>query len=159
MPIYMKLDGLLGDATEAAHVNMIEVFSWSWRESKQISMGTSTSRTAGAVQMSDVEITLLANKTSPELFLACASGRVFKTAELFLANLDNAGKMVDYMRVLLTNAMISSYSVSSGGDRPMESLSLNFTKIEISYQPTDPKTNTLMAAIRAGWDLAMAKAV
>jgi type VI secretion system secreted protein Hcp len=35
--------------------------------------------------------------------------------------------------------MISSYSASSGGDRPSESFSLNFTKIEYKYTPFDDK--------------------
>ena len=34
------------------------------------------------------------------------------------------------MQLVLTNCMISGYSASSGGDRPTESLSLNFTKVE-----------------------------
>ena len=34
-----------------------------------------------------------------------------------------------YLSIELENAMISNYSVSSGGDRPTESLALNFTKI------------------------------
>jgi type VI secretion system secreted protein Hcp len=39
----------------------------------------------------------------------------------------------------LENAMIASYSASSGGDRPMESFSINFTKIEYKYTPFDDK--------------------
>jgi type VI secretion system secreted protein Hcp len=35
--------------------------------------------------------------------------------------------------------MISSFSVSSGGDKPTESCSLNFTKIEYKYVSTDEK--------------------
>ncbi len=34
--------------------------------------------------------------------------------------------------------MISSYSVSSGGDRPMEALTLNFTKMEYKPIPGTP---------------------
>jgi type VI secretion system secreted protein Hcp len=43
------------------------------------------------------------------------------------------------MEITLENTLISSYSMSSGGDRPMESLSLNFTKIEFKAIPYDEK--------------------
>jgi type VI secretion system secreted protein Hcp len=33
--------------------------------------------------------------------------------------------------------IIDGYSVSSGGDRPSESISMNFTKIEYKYTPFD----------------------
>jgi type VI secretion system secreted protein Hcp len=39
----------------------------------------------------------------------------------------------EFLRYILTNTAVSGYSVSTGGDRPSESLSLNFTKIEIKY--------------------------
>jgi type VI secretion system secreted protein Hcp len=45
--------------------------------------------------------------------------------------------MVPYLTLTLTNNMISGYSISSGGDRPMESLTLNFTKIEYKNIPRD----------------------
>jgi type VI secretion system secreted protein Hcp len=47
--------------------------------------------------------------------------------------------------------MISGYSVSSGGDRPMESLSLNFTKIELKMPSAAEKQGAVT------YDLATAK--
>jgi type VI secretion system secreted protein Hcp len=40
------------------------------------------------------------------------------------------GKLEVYLTVTMNNTMISGHSFSSGGDRPTESLSLNFTKVE-----------------------------
>jgi type VI secretion system secreted protein Hcp len=37
----------------------------------------------------------------------------------------------------LEEAIVSSYSASSGGDRPSESFSLNFTKISYQYDKFD----------------------
>ncbi len=37
----------------------------------------------------------------------------------------------------LTDCGVSSYSLSSGGDNPMESLSLNFVKIMVTPTPLD----------------------
>jgi type VI secretion system secreted protein Hcp len=48
-----------------------------------------------------------------------------------------ADKLEIYLTVKLTNCLVSGYSMSSGGDRPSESLSINFTKIEYTYQGYD----------------------
>ena len=40
------------------------------------------------------------------------------------------GQMEVYLTLITNNTMISGYSLSSGGDRPSESLSFNFTKVE-----------------------------
>jgi type VI secretion system secreted protein Hcp len=40
---------------------------------------------------------------------------------------------------VLDGTLISGYSISSGGDRPSESLSLNFTKIDSEYLNIDAK--------------------
>jgi type VI protein secretion system component Hcp len=42
--------------------------------------------------------------------------------------------------IVLQDAMISSYSQSSGGDQPVESFSLNFTKITYDVAATSPDT-------------------
>ena len=43
----------------------------------------------------------------------------------------NKDKTDVYLKIELENVMISGYSTSSGGDRPTESISFNFTKITV----------------------------
>jgi len=43
------------------------------------------------------------------------------------------GQMEVYLTLITNNTMISGYSLSSGGDRPSESLSFNFTKVEFKH--------------------------
>lgn len=43
------------------------------------------------------------------------------------------GQMEVYLTLITNNTMISGYSLSSGGDRPNESLSFNFTKVEFKH--------------------------
>ncbi|MDF2867612.1 MAG: Hcp1 family type secretion system effector, partial [Gammaproteobacteria bacterium] len=46
-----------------------------------------------------------------------------------------------YLKYELTNGLLSNYSVSSDGESPpFESLSLNFTKIEMNYIDYDSTT-------------------
>ena len=56
----------------------------------------------------------------------------------------------------LTNALISGYSLSSGGDRPSESISINFTKIEYKHIPYDDK-NKAGTPVTVSYDLSTTK--
>jgi type VI secretion system secreted protein Hcp len=47
--------------------------------------------------------------------------------------------------------MVSGYSVSSSGDTPEESLSLNFTKIEMKYIPSG-EANDAGSPVIASYD-------
>ncbi len=69
-----------------------------------------------------------------------------------------ADKSFTYYKVELENVLVSSYSLSSGGDRPSESISLNFSKIIVSYIPIDD-TGKPGAPITTGYDLATGKKV
>jgi type VI secretion system secreted protein Hcp len=54
---------------------------------------------------------------------------------------------------------VTSYQTGgSAGDLPTESISLNFTKIEIKYSPTKAD-GSLDAPVTAGWDLKANKRV
>lgn len=67
------------------------------------------------------------DKTSPQLMKACASGEHFSGAEVELVE---NGRTVRYK---MSDVIISLVSkASSGGDRPMESVSFTYQKIEMT---------------------------
>ena len=87
---------------------------------------------AGKASVNDISVIKTVDSSSPKLSLACASGKHFSNATIFLRK---AGKV--YLRYSLTDAMISSYQTGGHGNGtsgvPVESLSLNFTKLQIQY--------------------------
>ncbi|HEX8879793.1 MAG TPA: type VI secretion system tube protein Hcp, partial [Candidatus Acidoferrum sp.] len=64
------------------------------------------------------------DKASPKLYQACASGKHFPSAVV----------EVGAHQFRLFDVVIASVAKSSGGDRPTEQLTLNFTKIEVVNQ-------------------------
>jgi type VI secretion system secreted protein Hcp len=66
------------------------------------------------------------------------------------------GKFTSYVEYEFENTLISGYSLSSGGDKPSESISFNFTKIQVKYTPTD-KTGAQGTPVTAAYDIALAK--
>jgi type VI secretion system Hcp family effector len=107
----------------------LQIYSWSF--------GTGTSATgggggAGKSPVHEIVITKTQDASSPKLSKACATGEHFKTVVLSVrkAGGGGGGAGSTFLTIKLTDVTISSYQLSSGGDRPTESLTLNFTKIE-----------------------------
>jgi type VI protein secretion system component Hcp len=99
----------------------IEVSSFSWGVGRGIGspMGGSANREASAPSVSEITFTV---KPDKGLMLACASGEHIKTAILTTST----------HKIVLNDVLVSSCR-SSGGDRPMETVSFTFQKIEWTY--------------------------
>jgi type VI secretion system secreted protein Hcp len=134
---FLKLDGINGESRDARHEKWIELQSWSWGEANA-GGGTSAGGGAGKVSYQDMSFTARLNAASPLLMLACATGQHIQKATLSCRKA--GGKEVEYLQINLTDCLVSSYEpggTANGSpkvdDRPVESLSLNFTKIEMVY--------------------------
>ncbi len=79
-----------------------------------------------------------------EIFFTKASGK------------DKAGNDV-YLTITLEDVFFSGWSLSSGGDTPSESVSLNYAKVKTNYMKSDA-AGQLSQGTLAGWDLATNKA-
>lgn len=156
MAIYLKIDGIKGNVEAAGHENWIDCSSMQWGVGRGISasVGTAKDREASQPSISEVVVTKLMDQASPYLFTEACVGKS-KKAEIHLVKTD-AGKLESYMEYTLENVLISGYSVSSGGDRPTESISLSFTKVEMKYIPWK-KDHTKDSPIPAGYDMASGK--
>ncbi len=121
--------------------------SFSWGESNTTVGGIGV----GKVQMQDFHFTKLVDKASPKLFLAVASGQHFKNTVLTCRNSSDPPQ--EYLRWTFTDVLMSAFQHGGNGtERPTESLSLNFAKIEFQYRPQNPD-GSLGTAVKEGWDL------
>jgi type VI secretion system secreted protein Hcp len=112
-------------------------------------------RESSHASVSEIVITKTTDSASPKLFTESASGAKGKKVEIHFVSTGDPG--LTYLQYTLDDTLISGYSVSSGGDRPSESISLNFTKVEFKMTPYDD-TNTAGTPITVNYDLATAKA-
>jgi hypothetical protein len=88
---------------------------------------STTGAGAGKVAFKEFSITKTQDSASSKLFQACVTGQHYKSATLYIRK-SGGTQAITYD---LTNVLISSFQTTSGGERPVESLSLNFTKIEL----------------------------
>jgi type VI secretion system secreted protein Hcp len=91
------------------------------------------------------------SKASPKLFLACATGQHFKEATLVGRK---AGKgQQDFMTWTFSDVLGSSLQTgdSAGSDHPLDNVSLNVSKAQISYN-AQKADGSLDTPITAGFD-------
>ncbi len=145
MAIYLscgKQAGLEGIATDA----LVKDKGASECNSFQFGVGLGVSISKGGVEKSSAslsEITLSKNfdSMSPALFINCCLGTTINKVEIdFSGTAGDAAKgSVIYLTYELTNAIITGHSISSGGDKPSESISFAYETIVMTYN-TPPKT-------------------
>ena len=70
---FLKIDGIDGEAQDKTHKLSIQLESWSFGETQTGTSMTGEGMGAGKVQMGDFHFVMRTNKSSPKLFLACAS--------------------------------------------------------------------------------------
>ena len=104
---FLKIEGIQGESTDARHKGEIELESYSWGETQSARSGPGAGGGAGKVQMQDFSFVMQANKASPKLLLACATGQHLKQATLTARK---AGKTrQEFLVFRFTDVLVSSY--------------------------------------------------
>lgn len=158
-PIYMKFGSIKGEVNVKGYTGDIELASLQWGASRTISspLAGSTNRDASAPSVSEITITKAMDKTSPLLMQEALNGPATAEVDIFFvapAGMLKAGEgsqPATYAEYVLSNVMVSSYTVSSAGERPTESITLNFTKVVFNYFPNGGTT-----PVSTSYDLAAA---
>ena len=135
----MKMDGVDGAVTTKGFEKWIEVNSFQCGVGRAIGTAArgSATREASEPSISEIVVTKRLDKSSTKLFQDAVGGDLSKTVK-FKFTTTTKDKVDTFLAYELTNCGLSGYSISSGGDAPTESLSLNFTKIMMTYTERDP---------------------
>lgn len=149
---FLKIDTIPGESKDSVHKGEIDVMSWSWGASNAGTMAYGGGGGAGKVSMQDFHFTMRVNKATPKLILACA--RTAHIPKAVLTVRKAGGKQEEYLKYTFSDLSVSSYQTggSDGTDIPVESVSLNYTKIEVEYAE-QKKDGGLEAYVRTHWDL------
>ncbi len=151
--MFIKIKDVDGESQDHKHKKEIDVLSWSWGMSNSGSAHVGGGAGAGKVNVQDLSFSKWVDSASPKLMLACCNGKHFDEA---LLTVRKAGeKPVEYIKIKLTEVMITSISTggSGGEDRLTENVTLNFAKVNLDYTPQDDK-GAAGTAIPMSWDIA-----
>lgn len=140
MAIFMKYGALDGEVTAEGYAKWVELQSAQWGVGRGISAGVGggSKREATAPSVSEITVSKTFDGFSPLALKEAIGGKATKV-DIHLTQTDASGKHIAYQKYILENTLISGYSVSTGGDRPTESMSLNFTKFDSEYLKVDDK--------------------
>lgn len=131
--MFIKIGDLADESKDKDHKGETDVLAWSWGASNSGSAHVGGGAGSGKASFQDLSFTKYISKSSPKLFLACATGKHFADATLVCRKAGD--KPLEYLKFKLTEVLVTSYSTggSGGEDRLTENVTLNFAKIEMTY--------------------------
>jgi type VI secretion system secreted protein Hcp len=160
--MFLKLEGIDGDSTDAKHQKWIEVLSYSHGVSQAPGGALSAEGAlAGArADHQDFAIVKRLDSASPTLFLKCCKGEPIPKVELELCRA--TGEKTLFMKYEFVDCIIASCGPSGSGESedplPMEEVTLRYSEIHQSYTPTTTAGGT-EAAVEAKWSTRENKAL
>lgn len=142
-----------GDSVVNGHDKWITIASLQMGVGRAISSsGGRGDRETSNPSFSELTLTKSTDIASADLFMQAICGKSLGKAEIHFVQTGGSDKKQQvYLKIELTDAIVSSYSASSGGDRPSESFSLNFT--QISYQYDAFSGDKITTGTPKKWDL------
>lgn len=137
MAIYMKYGSIKGDVTTEGFKDYIEVNSFQWGVGRGIAMqsGSGEGRESSLPSLSEVTINKEYDIASPDLLKEALSGNVKDVTFVFTRTGTGGSGAQEYLKVELKDTIMSGLSLSSGGDKPSESISLNYSQVSFTSKP------------------------
>jgi len=142
-----------GTSTVSAHTDWITVNELGMNVGRAISTsGGGADRDTSNPSFTEIILSKATDLASSDLFMEAVCGKSLGVAEIHFIQTGGAEKKEQvFLKLELEEAIISSYSVSSSGERPSETFTINFTKI--SYQYDSFTGETVKTGTPKKWDL------
>ena len=153
--IFIKLDGIDGEATHKDHKGEIDVVSWHWGLSASTgSGGGGGGASSGKAVAQDFRFVHHYDTASPLLVKTAASGKRLKTAVLTARKVGEGQK--GFFKVTLKDVAITSIADSGDGTGTSEEVAMVYGEIDFSYKPQDGKGG-LGAEAKVDWNVKTGK--
>ena len=142
MALFIKFDGVDGEANDKDHKAWSDLLSMSWGLHRAGSGATGQSRRRGVATVEDVVCTKEYDKASPKLAESVCLGKVFPKVEIHDTTTYGDGARATFLKYELKHVMVTSQNISAAGHGdavPTESFSLNFEEVKQTYVEYDAK--------------------
>lgn len=136
---FLKLDGVQGESTADGHKDEIQILSFSWGASNVSSVAGTGGSGAGKVDLSDLNVMIFFDKSTPKFFKSVCTGQHIKTGTL-TATKSGAGNK-PYLKVDLKELFVTSLQVSASSEIPSVSVSFTYNEIKMDYSVQDEQGN------------------
>ena len=143
-----------GNLSVDGHKKWVPVESFGFSAGRAISTSTK-SREVSNPSFSELTFSRATDLSSPSIYKASIGGSAVGDVDIHLYQTYENTVQV-YLKIKLVDAIVSNYSVSSSGDRPSETFSVNYSKVEYQYDDFDGKKKTEGTPVK--WSLVDNKA-
>lgn len=136
---FLKLDGIDGESDDEKHKKQIQLLSWSWGANNMSSVAGSGGSGAGKVDLTDFNVSIYFDKSTPKFFKDICKGDHIKTGTLEAVKAGGDGK--PYLKVDFKEIFITSLQISGSSEIPMVSLSFTYNEIKMDYSEQNNEGN------------------
>jgi type VI secretion system secreted protein Hcp len=153
--MFLKVEGVDGESTDADHDKWIQVLSYSHGVSQSATGISGTGgQTGGVADFQDLSIVKVLDTSTPDLNIKCAKGEHIPKIELEICLA--TGDKHTFMKYTIEDCVVTS--VSPGGDsegevRPLETVTFAYDKLKWEYTPID-NTGAPGSTTDRTWNLA-----
>lgn len=156
--IFLKYEGIDGDATEAEHLRWIALEGIQLRSARSITpIRGSGNREASEPTLDGLMLLKQVDRATPKLFTASLDGAMGRRAELHFVTLGGLAQTVMIMK--LENCLVKNWELTNKDNGLLlESMVLDFTRIEMRYIAYD-QNNRPLTPVVVGWDSATARSL
>ncbi len=148
--MFIKIGDIKGESKDKQHKDEIDVLAWSWGLSNTappIGGGGG----AGKANVNDLSFIKFTDLATTDLMKSTLDGKYFPEATITVRKAGD--KPFEFLKYVLKDIIVTSVSTggSGGEDRPTESVTLNFAKVETHYAKQDAKGKC--TEVSFGWDI------
>lgn len=134
---YLEVPDVPGESRRAEHEDQIDIHDVSWGVSRPASAALGSGRTQSSAHISDFTFSKYFDASSTYLALATMQGKSFEEI-VFYARKDSGDAHLDYLKVTLTNCVLTNFSMSSSSSDAStqlikETISIAAEKINVVY--------------------------
>lgn len=151
--MFLKIDGIEGEALDNNHKNEIEVLSWNWGVSQHSNMHSGSGGGSGKATVEDFTFVHYTDKASPNLLSYCLSGKHIKNIQFVIRKA--GGTPLEYLIIKFTDIIVTDVSMQGSvtdESRPREVVRFSFTKMTQDYVIQNAEGNK-SGTISASYDI------
>ena len=148
--MFIKIDGIAGEAQDDVHRGEIDVASWHWRMSQQSSMMPGSGGGAGKATINDLEFIHQIDRASPNLMRYCLTGR--HIPKVVLSVRKAGGVPLDFLKITMGDVVVTSVEPSGASNKHWEHVTLSFARVKQEYI-VQGKLGTGNGTVTASFDI------
>ncbi|HEX5243062.1 MAG TPA: type VI secretion system tube protein Hcp [Tepidisphaeraceae bacterium] len=152
--IFLQYPTVNGPVTTQGFAGDLELLDFSLATSRAISPPTGSGRESSAPVFSDVSMDAEASSASVQILQKNIEGQA-ENVKMFLIE-PSGNSLQNYAEWDFNNALVSSFSTSSGGDVPVDHFTLNYTAFTYKWTNFDQIGNVI-GSVQFGYDLVTQK--